>query len=39
MPNATYDSQNIFAKILYGGLPCVKVYEDNHTVAFMDTTP
>ncbi|KAF1854165.1 hypothetical protein Lal_00014405 [Lupinus albus] len=39
MPDATYDNQNIFAKILRGELPCIKVYEDDHTVAFMDIMP
>lgn len=35
----TYDSNNIFAKILRGELPCVKVYEDEHTLSFMDIMP
>lgn len=39
MPDATYDNQNIFAKILRGELPCIKVYEDDHTIAFMDIMP
>jgi len=39
MPDATYDNQNIFAKILRGELPCTKVYEDEHTLAFMDIMP
>jgi len=34
-----YDSNNVFAKILRGELPCVKVYEDEHTLAFMDIMP
>ena len=34
-----YDSSNAFAKILRGELPCVKVYEDEHTLAFMDIMP
>ena len=34
-----YDNQNIFAKILRGELPCLKVYEDEHTLAFMDIMP
>lgn len=34
-----YDSNNIFAKILRGELPCIKVYEDNETLAFMDLMP
>ena len=34
-----YDNQNIFAKILRGELPCIKVYEDEHTLAFMDIMP
>jgi histidine triad (HIT) family protein len=38
MPDA-YDPQNIFAKILRGEIPCHKVYEDEHTLAFMDIMP
>lgn len=34
-----YDDQNIFAKILRGELPCHKVYEDDHALAFMDIMP
>jgi histidine triad (HIT) family protein len=35
----TYDSSNIFAKILRGEIPCVKIYEDDKTLAFMDIMP
>jgi histidine triad (HIT) family protein len=35
----TYDPNNIFAKILRGELPCHKVYEDEHTLAFLDIMP
>jgi len=35
----SYDSQNIFAKILRGEIPCVKVHEDSKTLAFMDVMP
>ncbi len=35
----TYDTQNIFAKILKGDMPCFKVYEDDKTFAFMDIMP
>jgi histidine triad (HIT) family protein len=34
-----YDPQNIFAKILRGEIPCHKVYEDEHTLCFMDVMP
>ena len=34
-----YDNNNIFAKILRGEIPCNKVYEDAHTLAFMDIMP
>lgn len=34
-----YDPHNAFAKILRGELPCVKVYEDESTLAFMDIMP
>ncbi len=35
----SYDSNNIFAKILRGELPCHKVYEDDHALAFLDIMP
>jgi len=35
----TYDSDNIFAKILAGDIPCHKVYEDAGTLVFMDILP
>jgi histidine triad (HIT) family protein len=35
----SYDPANVFAKILRGELPCHKVYEDEHTLAFMDVMP
>jgi histidine triad (HIT) family protein len=38
MPSA-YDSNNIFAKILRGEAPCVRVYEDDVALAFMDIMP
>jgi histidine triad (HIT) family protein len=34
-----YDPSNLFAKILRGEIPCVKVYEDAKTLAFMDVMP
>ncbi len=34
-----YDPNNIFAKILRGEIPCVKVFEDDRTLAFMDVMP
>jgi histidine triad (HIT) family protein len=34
-----YDRNNIFARILRGEIPCFKVYEDEHTLAFMDVMP
>ena len=37
--NESYDRDNIFAKILRGELPCIKVYEDELTLAFMDVMP
>lgn len=35
----SYDTNNIFAKILRGEIPCHKVYEDDNTLAFMDVMP
>ena len=34
-----YDPNNIFAKILRGDIPSVKVWEDDHVLAFMDVFP
>ena len=34
-----YDDSNIFARILRGELPCTKVYEDDHVLAFNDIRP
>ncbi len=34
-----YDPNNIFAKIVRGEAPCFKVFEDAHTIAFMDIMP
>ena len=35
----SYDQNNIFARILRGELPSVKVFEDGGTLAFMDIMP
>ena len=35
----TYDNDNIFAKILRSEIPCFKVHEDEHVLAFMDIMP
>jgi len=35
----SYDSGNIFARILKGEIPSVKIYEDEKTLAFMDVMP
>ncbi len=35
----TYDRSNIFARILRGELPCNRVYENDHAVAFHDINP
>jgi diadenosine tetraphosphate (Ap4A) HIT family hydrolase len=34
-----YDTSNIFAKILRGEIPCNKVFEDEHVLAFRDLYP
>jgi histidine triad (HIT) family protein len=34
-----YDGGNIFAKILRGEAPCVKIFEDDDVLAFMDIFP
>ncbi len=35
----SYDPDNIFAKILRGEIPSHKIYEDEHSLAFMDVMP
>ena len=37
--NKMYDSENIFAKILRREIPCNRVFEDNHALAFYDINP
>lgn len=34
-----YDENNIFAKILRGEIPCKKVHENDHALAFHDINP
>lgn len=34
-----YDDNNPFARIVRGELPCIRVYEDADTLAFMDIMP
>lgn len=34
-----YDADNIFAKILRDEAPAFKVFEDDHSLAFMDVMP
>ncbi|MDG2531075.1 HIT family protein [Caulobacter endophyticus] len=37
--HGTYDPDNIFAKIVCGEIPSVKVFEDDEVLAFMDAFP
>jgi histidine triad (HIT) family protein len=39
MAAASYDQNNVFAKILRGEIPSTRVYEDDAVVAFMDVMP
>jgi len=34
-----YDTNNIFARILRGEIPCKKVFESEHALAFHDINP
>ena len=34
-----YDENNVFARILRGELPCDKVHESEHALAFRDINP
>ena len=38
-PTKPYDSENIFAKMLRGEIPCNTVYEDEWSLAFHDINP
>lgn len=38
-PKQPYDDNNVFARILRGELPCKKVHEDDHALAFHDINP
>jgi histidine triad (HIT) family protein len=35
----SYDSHNVFARILRGEIPCKKLYEDDYALAFHDIAP
>lgn len=35
----TYDPENVFARILRGEIPCDKVLETEHALAFRDIAP
>ena len=37
--DGAYDDDNIFAKIVRGEMPCVKVWEDDQVLTFMDVFP
>ena len=39
MADTMYDDENIFAKILRGEIPCNRVYENDHALAFEDINP
>jgi diadenosine tetraphosphate (Ap4A) HIT family hydrolase len=39
MGDMSYDTNNIFARILRGEIPCKKIYEDAHVLAFHDINP
>ncbi|CAN0093833.1 unnamed protein product, partial [Heterosigma akashiwo] len=34
-----YDQENVFAKIIDGKIPCYKVLETDHSLAFLDAFP
>ena len=37
--NKLYDQNNIFAKILRSEIPCNKIFENYHSLAFSDINP
>ncbi len=34
-----YDTNNVFARILRGEIPCTRIYENDHAIAFNDLHP
>jgi histidine triad (HIT) family protein len=34
-----YDPNNVFARMVRGEIPCIRVHEDDRTLAFMDIMP
>lgn len=34
-----YNSENIFAKIIRGEIPCKEVYQDDYVLSFYDVNP
>ena len=39
MPDYPTDPDCIFCKIVAGEIPCHKLYEDEHVLAFLDIGP
>ncbi|MFD1106652.1 HIT family protein [Sphingobium olei] len=37
--DGTYDEGNVFALILESKIPCTRLYEDEHTLSFLDIMP
>lgn len=37
--SSAYDPNNVFARILRGEIPCAKLFEDEHVLAFKDIHP
>ena len=35
----SYDKNNIFARILWGEIPCKKIYENEYILSFYDINP
>ena len=35
----SYDKNNIFARILRGEIPCIKIYENEYILSFYDINP
>lgn len=39
MTSPAYDQNNVFARIVRGELPSIKVFEDSHVLVIMDVMP
>ncbi len=39
MLHGKYDPENLFARMIRGGIPCIKIFENSDVLAIMDVFP